>query len=563
MGHGGNGAIDAEGAAFDGGGLPLDRSKVHVLLCDKDPKTAGHVMNLLQACSYQVTVVKSAGQVMGVLDSCSYEVDLILSEVELPKEKGFKMLKHIVRQEQLRRIPVVMMSVRDEMAVIVKCLRLGAVDYLLKPLRTNELLNLWTHMWRRRRMLGLTEKHFVNGKLKVPFDLLVSETSESNNTNSTNLFSDDTGDCKGVIISMQGAKNGPAFRDMESEMSPHQLELSLKPSLDLVAEDAKDHCTRAGMIPPPPKKSNLKLGQSSAFLTYVRASNQSSEVLAKPQSDPEAGSHTPDPTSNLQSICHCNDDSRLEVGAQEHLGFPMQHDISSGGLTYPWDSTESSCRSISESREADGIENPSTSWNHPPLPVSSSVQFPLMHLCDPTESCPGLHAPPSLVSPSIQFYHGEPRDEETNIAPGMPVMHAVPPNHGLPLTPAFSYYPLGLHIAAPQLGPFPGWATVVATPGIERKVFQAERREAAVNKFRLKRKDRCFNKKIRYVSRKRLAEQRPRIRGQFVRRENETHTNENGILDDYDDEEEDEQDPIDLGVGSPAESNGKDAFSIL
>ncbi|KAH1039019.1 hypothetical protein J1N35_040762 [Gossypium stocksii] len=43
------------------------------------------------------------------------------------------------------------------------------------------------------------------------------------------------------------------------------------------------------------------------------------------------------------------------------------------------------------------------------------------------------------------------------------------------------------------------------------------RREAALNKFRQKRKERCFEKKVRYQSRKKLAEQRPRIRGQFVR----------------------------------------------
>jgi hypothetical protein len=42
-------------------------------------------------------------------------------------------------------------------------------------------------------------------------------------------------------------------------------------------------------------------------------------------------------------------------------------------------------------------------------------------------------------------------------------------------------------------------------------------REAALHKFRQKRKERCFEKKVRYQSRKRLAEQRPRVQGQFVR----------------------------------------------
>ncbi|ESQ42335.1 hypothetical protein EUTSA_v10013099mg [Eutrema salsugineum] len=46
---------------------------------------------------------------------------------------------------------------------------------------------------------------------------------------------------------------------------------------------------------------------------------------------------------------------------------------------------------------------------------------------------------------------------------------------------------------------------------------RAAQREAALMKFRLKRKERCFEKKVRYYSRKKLAEQRPRVKGQFIR----------------------------------------------
>lgn len=42
-------------------------------------------------------------------------------------------------------------------------------------------------------------------------------------------------------------------------------------------------------------------------------------------------------------------------------------------------------------------------------------------------------------------------------------------------------------------------------------------RKAAIVKFREKRKARNFEKKVRYESRRRLAEARPRVRGQFVR----------------------------------------------
>ncbi|MCJ1422505.1 Two-component response regulator-like PRR37 [Sticta canariensis] len=45
----------------------------------------------------------------------------------------------------------------------------------------------------------------------------------------------------------------------------------------------------------------------------------------------------------------------------------------------------------------------------------------------------------------------------------------------------------------------------------------AANRKAAIVKFREKRKARNFEKKVRYESRRRLAEARPRVRGQFVR----------------------------------------------
>jgi pseudo-response regulator 5 len=59
---------------------------------------------------------------------------------------------------------------------------------------------------------------------------------------------------------------------------------------------------------------------------------------------------------------------------------------------------------------------------------------------------------------------------------------------------------------------------VPENPGMEGS-HHLSQREVALNKFRLKRKERCFEKKVRYQSRKLLAEQRPRVKGQFVRQD--------------------------------------------
>lgn len=41
------------------------------------------------------------------------------------------------------------MSSYDSMNIVFKCLSKGAVDFLAKPIRKNELKNLWQHVWRK------------------------------------------------------------------------------------------------------------------------------------------------------------------------------------------------------------------------------------------------------------------------------------------------------------------------------------------------------------------------------------------------------------------------------
>lgn len=42
------------------------------------------------------------------------------------------------------------MSSQDSVSTVYKCMCRGAADYLVKPIRINELRNLWQHVWRRQ-----------------------------------------------------------------------------------------------------------------------------------------------------------------------------------------------------------------------------------------------------------------------------------------------------------------------------------------------------------------------------------------------------------------------------
>ncbi|HPH96351.1 MAG TPA: histidine kinase dimerization/phospho-acceptor domain-containing protein [Anaerolineaceae bacterium] len=59
--------------------------------------------------------------------------DLILLDIMMPEMNGYQMLEHLKADTRLRDIPVIMISALDEMDNVVRCIEMGAEDYLTKP----------------------------------------------------------------------------------------------------------------------------------------------------------------------------------------------------------------------------------------------------------------------------------------------------------------------------------------------------------------------------------------------------------------------------------------------
>lgn len=59
--------------------------------------------------------------------------DLILSDIQMPRMDGYELLKALKADMRHRQIPIIMISAIDEIDSIVKCIELGAEDYLHKP----------------------------------------------------------------------------------------------------------------------------------------------------------------------------------------------------------------------------------------------------------------------------------------------------------------------------------------------------------------------------------------------------------------------------------------------
>src|SRR5215831_13224661 len=102
--------------------LVVDDNKVNRLLLAHGLEQQGH----------EVATAENGRQAMEMLRAKPY--DLILLDVEMPEMNGFQVLEALLHDVNLREIPVIMTSASDELDRVVKCIEMGAEDYLVKPL---------------------------------------------------------------------------------------------------------------------------------------------------------------------------------------------------------------------------------------------------------------------------------------------------------------------------------------------------------------------------------------------------------------------------------------------
>src|SRR5579883_638399 len=112
----------------------LDR-KIRILCVEDDPQMRTFLQTQLRARGYQVQVVRDGTQAID--QAAIFEPELVLLDLTLPTLDGLTFLR---RLREWSKVPVIVLSARDEESVKIKALDGGADDYLTKPFSLNELL---------------------------------------------------------------------------------------------------------------------------------------------------------------------------------------------------------------------------------------------------------------------------------------------------------------------------------------------------------------------------------------------------------------------------------------
>ena len=139
-----------------------------ILVIDDDPEVI-EVVSLAFEMRWPEAVIASASDGETGLQMVETEgPDVVILDIGLPDTDGFKVCQEIRRFSD---VPVIMLTVRDREADIVKGLQIGADDYITKPFRAIEFVARVQSVLRRTHVVPTSgeEKPFRCGALVVDF----------------------------------------------------------------------------------------------------------------------------------------------------------------------------------------------------------------------------------------------------------------------------------------------------------------------------------------------------------------------------------------------------------
>ncbi|EEC84935.1 hypothetical protein OsI_32150 [Oryza sativa Indica Group] len=580
----------------------LPRMPVRVLLAEGDDSTRHIICALLRKCGYRVAAASDGVKAWDILKEKSFNIDLVLTEVELPLMSGFLLLSTIMEHDACKNIPVIMMSSNDSVSMVFKCMLKGAADFLVKPIRKNELRNLWQHVWRKQLSSGvldvqhtqqednLTERH--EQKTGVTKAEHVTENVVHKNMECSEQESDAQSSCTRSELEAD-SRHTNNLLEYKQPMGRHFS----KPDHKNTEKNGgtKIHASNDGnLIPRREEDASPRRMTCSNDINCEKASrdmelvhiidNQQKNNTHMEMDVARANSRGNDdkcfsiPAHQLELSLRRSDYSRLE-SQEKNERRTLNHSTSSPFSLY-------NCRTASSTINAGDAQACSTSATHidlenkngdsktpsqdkretnqPPIRVVpfpvpvGGLTFdgqpfwngaPVASLFYPQSAPPIWNSKTSTwqdaTTQAISLQQNGPKDTDTKQVENVEEQTArshlsanrkhlrieIPtdePRHVSPTT-GESGSSTVLDSARKTLSgsvcdsssnhmiaPTESSNVVPENPDGLRHLSQ---REAALNKFRLKRKDRCFEKKVRYQSRKLLAEQRPRVKGQFVRQD--------------------------------------------
>ncbi len=122
--------------------------QAHLLLIDDDANTLASLARAFRLAGHEATVCDNALRATELIRT--HQFDLILSDVVMPGKSGLELLEEL--KSSGLKTPIVLISGQANIEMAVKATRLGAMDFLEKPLSTDKLLLTVEHALKLTRL---------------------------------------------------------------------------------------------------------------------------------------------------------------------------------------------------------------------------------------------------------------------------------------------------------------------------------------------------------------------------------------------------------------------------
>jgi len=150
-------------------GHPVNLSVAKILVVDDNPDNRDVLIRRLKRL--ELTNVAQAADGIEALDALrSGPFDLVLLDVMMPRMNGVEVLQAMRAEGRLEETPVVMISAASEIDTVVRCIELGAEDYLPKPFNPALLA---------ARVRAVLEKTFLRAENRSQLARLERELAEA------------------------------------------------------------------------------------------------------------------------------------------------------------------------------------------------------------------------------------------------------------------------------------------------------------------------------------------------------------------------------------------------
>ncbi|NLE14547.1 MAG: response regulator [Spirochaetales bacterium] len=110
----------------------------HIVTTDDDPAIRKILQIMLRKEGYMVTACEEGNALLNLLKISENSIDLILLDIKMPGFSGLELLEMI--RASYPQIPIIMITAFNDLDTGMRAIRLGAADYLAKPVHREALL---------------------------------------------------------------------------------------------------------------------------------------------------------------------------------------------------------------------------------------------------------------------------------------------------------------------------------------------------------------------------------------------------------------------------------------